>query len=432
MVMEFFVIPCDLFMITMLISFVVGLDERKQLSRKKEFFIGGLTFVFMAVSLMLQHDNLYIGAEFLYVCISIYLRTSSKRVQKFFSLTFLMLIAFMPLNTFIFILNVLGITFADSRSSAIATIAVLADCAVIFWVFRQRKKYGDRMVIHFTPLEYALSILILFLTVFLGEILNPENGHISLSILENATDLFLLVAVTVVVVFNNMVFIFMIWRSKTSEYYKQLNIRNKQYIESELHYFEIYKHAQDDIRKFRHDMKHHIGRMEQLCKYKNYKKLHDYLHDFQDDWETITHLLYQTGDDNVDAILNARGLQFQNKNIQFSLSGAFANKLRLSPFDLCTIFSNAIDNAIEENQRIDSDSQRYISFSIRRNHYYYVVTIENPLNDPTGNSERTKKKDKSNHGFGLYSIREKAEKNGGTITMRQEQDRFILDILLPI
>ena len=44
----------------------------------------------------------------------------------------------------------------------------------------------------------------------------------------------------------------------------------------------------------------------------------------------------------------------------------------------------------------------------------------------------TSKKDRENHGFGLRSIRHIAEKYDGEVVLKNQEERFILDLLLPI
>ena len=109
----------------------------------------------------------------------------------------------------------------------------------------------------------------------------------------------------------------MIWRSKTSEYYKQLNKLNQQYIKQELEYFETYRQAQEDIRIFRHDMKHHINRIVQLCADSDITSLKNYVSELHDNWDVTLEAVYQTGDSNVDAILNAKVQQMHRNNIPF-------------------------------------------------------------------------------------------------------------------
>ena len=45
---------------------------------------------------------------------------------------------------------------------------------------------------------------------------------------------------------------------------------------------------------------------------------------------------------------------------------------------------------------------------------------------------RTSKDDTTYHGFGVLSIRHTAEKYGGTMSIRTDQNRFRLDILIPM
>lgn len=236
---------------------------------------------------------------------------------------------------------------------------------------------------------------------------------------------------TALVIFLNVFFLVMVWRRKTTIYYRAQSALQAQYTGMELQYFESYKEAQADIRAFRHDMKHHMAHMAQLCDTGDTAALADYLANFQQEWQDTAYRLYQTGNDVIDAILNGRAGQMRKAQIALTIDGAFTSPLTLTPFDLCIIFANAIDNALEENARLPETSPRWLTITIRQNQSFYVVTLENPLAAPLPTHLRTRKRDTRNHGFGLHNIRDKAEKNGGSIDIHQTDDRYQLNIFLP-
>lgn len=432
MFLEILVIPLEILTMTMLVSFATGTYSQNLLSLKQELLLGGTTFILVSMSVVFNKDSLYVGFMLLYIVALIFIRCTVQRIQKIFLTLFLALLTYFPLNTITMLLNILKAYNVLEHDSAVSIMGALADCLIIFGVYHYRKSQGDRTAIHFNLTEYVLSVFIFLFTAILGTELNPATGIISNTILESATGKILASIIALTLTFVNLLFLVMIWRSKTSEYYKQLNKLNQQYIEQELEYFETYKQAQEEIRIFRHDMKHHISRIAQLCTNSDLTALKNYVGELHDNWEETLGAVYQTGDSNVDAILNAKVQQMHRNHISFSLSGAFVNSLSLSSFDLCAIFSNAIDNAIEENLKIMPESSRFISLSIRRNNFYYIISLENPMSETSTFAAPTTKTDSHNHGFGLRSIREKVTKHGGTITVKDNGQHFILDLFLPI
>lgn len=432
MFLEILVIPLEILTMTMLVSFATGTYNQNLLSLKQELLLGGTTFILVSMSVVFNKDSLYVGFMLLYIVALIFTRCTIQRIQKILLTLFLALLTYFPLNTITMLLNILKSYNVLEHDSAVSIMGALADCLIIFGVYHYRKSQDDRTAIHFSLTEYVLSVFIFLFTAILGTELNPATGIMSNTILESTTGKILASIIALTLTFVNLLFLVMIWRSKTSEYYKQLNKLNQQYIEQELEYFETYKQAQEEIRIFRHDMKHHISRIAQLCTNSDLSALKNYVGELHDNWEETLGAVYQTGDSNVDAILNAKVQQMHRNHISFSLSGAFVNSLSLSSFDLCAIFSNAIDNAIEENLKIIPESSRFISLSIRRNNFYYIISLENPMSETSTFATPTTKTDSHNHGFGLRSIREKVAKHGGTITVKDNGQHFILEIFLPI
>lgn len=433
MAIKFVTIILDLLLMTMLMSFVIDARDRRVLSRERWLVYGGVAGLLLAVTVVLNNNLLYMLVMFCYICVCIWTMTDVRRVKTVFATMLLTLIAGFPLNTLVFVFNVMGVNLVNGRQDGVlSALTALADFVVIFWVYRQRKKYDDQLAIRFSALEYAAAAFLFMLTTLMGVVLNPTSGELNTSVLSTGSGVFLVSMLTALVVFNNLFFLVMVWRSKTTAYYQHLNALNAQYVDNELHYFERYKQSQEDVRAFRHDMKHHLSRMVQLCEVGATEELADYLEHYRAEWSKTTEQLYQTGNDHVDAMLNGRAAQFRKEGIAVTVSGAFAGSLRLSPFDTCAIFANAIDNAIEENIRLSDDRSRWLRFTIRKNQQYYIVTLENPLARSGEQVERTSKEDPRNHGFGLFSIREKAEKNGGSVQIQRSEDVFSLNIFLPI
>lgn len=88
--------------------------------------------------------------------------------------------------------------------------------------------------------------------------------------------------------------------------------------------------------------------------------------------------------------------------------------------DLCALFANALDNAIEACAALDAGS-RQIELSARAAKGILAVEVRNPFGGQlSGGLPKTTKQDAANHGYGLRSIQEIA-KYGGSMEIRQEE-----------
>ncbi|MDO4852537.1 MAG: ATP-binding protein, partial [Clostridia bacterium] len=106
----------------------------------------------------------------------------------------------------------------------------------------------------------------------------------------------------------------------------------------------------------------------------------------------------------------------------------------LSAGDLCALFGNAIENAIEAVSKLSDPADRIISLQVRENRNMLVITVDNyyegTLTLKDGLPDTTKS-DVQNHGFGTKSIRRIAQKYGGEATITVD-DMFHLAVIIPI
>ena len=108
----------------------------------------------------------------------------------------------------------------------------------------------------------------------------------------------------------------------------------------------------------------------------------------------------------------------------------------MSPTDIYSFFGNALDNAIECQQRCPED-RRSISVSVcRQNGGFVSIVIKNYSEQQPefrNGLPRTSKGDKSLHGFGTKSMHYIIhDLYGGNLLMRQEGDAFIVSALLSV
>lgn len=193
------------------------------------------------------------------------------------------------------------------------------------------------------------------------------------------------------------------------------------------------ENAYNRTRMFRHDIKNHILTMNILAENENLPEIKKYLKEMSGIIDESSYIKI-TGISAVDAILNEKLYEAQSDSITTSYDVTNLTKNSIKPVDMCIILSNALDNAIEANEKIEDKDSRYIKLKIHGDSTYTVISVTNPtISTPvkaSGDTYKTSKKDEKNHGFGLKSIKSTAEKYDGDMLTKCEDGVFTLVIKL--
>ena len=100
--------------------------------------------------------------------------------------------------------------------------------------------------------------------------------------------------------------------------------------------------------------------------------------------------------------------------------------------DLCSLFGNAIDNAVEAAEQVPVPEERIVTLDVSSRGNILTIHVENPCAAPPVFEDGlpvTTKEDRDYHGFGMRSMRRSAETYGGVMTAGWEDGIFSLDFL---
>ena len=110
----------------------------------------------------------------------------------------------------------------------------------------------------------------------------------------------------------------------------------------------------------------------------------------------------------------------------------------MKPFDICGIFGNALDNAIEACRSAGKDTPLKINMNITRTPAFFLIKISNSCRPDVDASKLfvdgevyTTKKDRSLHGIGTQNIKNAVESYGGMVKAKAADSVFELSITLP-
>ena len=197
--------------------------------------------------------------------------------------------------------------------------------------------------------------------------------------------------------------------------------------------YEQYNLSKENIeiinRKY-HDLKHQIAVVRAE---RNSDKREQYLQEMENDIK-MYEAQNKTGNKVLDTILTGKHLYCVQHEINFTCvaDGMLLDFMNL--MDICTIFGNALDNAIECVEKIGDKSKRLIRTAVYSQSKFLIIRFENytELELTTKDSlPITTKKDRQYHGYGLKSIRSTVEKYGGSMTVNVKDNWFILRFLIP-
>lgn len=215
-------------------------------------------------------------------------------------------------------------------------------------------------------------------------------------------------------------------KTKNARLSTQLSLQAEHYKELEL--------SNREVRKLRHDMKNHLICLKEYISSGNNEEAMNYI-------SSVSGLMshsannIDTGNSTLDAILFHKKAYAQSKNIKVNYDIQIPQGLKLDGADCCILLGNALDNAIEANEKLENEILRYIDCRILYQKNSFICNIKNPTSENViikNNSIATTKQNKKEHGIGLENIKQIVEKYNGTFNINFENNVFELTFMLLI
>lgn len=191
--------------------------------------------------------------------------------------------------------------------------------------------------------------------------------------------------------------------------------------------------AAADIRSMHHDMKNHLLVLRQLINSGELIRADTYISNLLPVFSPFE-LQWNTGNSMLDALLSAKASEAKQKDVSLSVSMDCTSISYMKDNDLCTIFGNVLDNAIEACVKVPDPSKRFITLQTQSVANQLLIVIRNSFIEPLRqqNGVLSTTKDSLNHGIGLKNVRRALGKYGGTLSFEAESEEiFTLNVMLP-
>ena len=210
------------------------------------------------------------------------------------------------------------------------------------------------------------------------------------------------------------------------------NYRNT--LSMQLAHFENMERKNDELRMFRHDLPKKLRPLMRCMQEGRSEEAEEILRSFNVELEA-SRPRYASGNISLDTVLECAQQAAEKQQTEIELaSGSVFPAEGIAPVDIYTVFSNALDNALEACAR--TEAPRRITVASRVNAGRVYVRITNPFAGPlrfTDGLPKTTKRDAAAHGYGMRSIRKTAEKYGqNNVKCSAENGVFCLQIELTV
>lgn len=232
--------------------------------------------------------------------------------------------------------------------------------------------------------------------------------------------------VSILSVFALVLFIF---------YMNHVNLKMKNYLdmeqllrENQKSYYEAMLAKEEETKKFRHDITNHMICLNELLQNDRKVEAISYVGEVERKISAIQQYYYCVGNIIFDSIMNYY-LPKLGQDVTIKVVGKCEEELEIKEFELCTIFSNLVKNAVEEIQR-QSERQKKIGIDISSSLHGIKIEITNSI---AIRNEKflTVKDDYKNHGIGLKNIEDVVKQNKGIFQYKYKNSEFIATVILP-
>lgn len=207
----------------------------------------------------------------------------------------------------------------------------------------------------------------------------------------------------------------------------------KEKVDMQYKYYLGLQESQSKVKRLYHDINNHMICMKSICENKDMAD--KYINSLNKEINGYKNL-FNSGNVILDIILNEKKSICDKNNIELDCDVNFSKCDFIEMVDICSIFSNILDNAIEASNKIlDKNIKKHINIRGTIVKRYFIVKCENNKTNIVvikKNKFITDKKDKDLHGLGLESIKQSVEKYSGNLEVEDLDNRFIVKLYIPL
>ncbi len=196
---------------------------------------------------------------------------------------------------------------------------------------------------------------------------------------------------------------------------------------------EAMRQMQQNTAIYRHDMRHHLSLIGGFAADGDLQRIKEYLSSAEASIDALTTKRY-CENETVNLILSSFENKAKKMQVTLQADVHLPNGLNVNETELCSLLSNALENAITAVNLVKDEKLRKVYIHAILNSDKLVISTENAYIgkiDMDGDLPKSNKYD-TIHGFGIKSMVTIVERYGGLYSFETEGGVFILRLLLPL
>lgn len=180
---------------------------------------------------------------------------------------------------------------------------------------------------------------------------------------------------------------------------------------------------------YRHDLRHHLFLIQKFLEENELVQLREYLSEAQKELENSTAKCF-CQNETVNLLLDAFYTKAHNAGIRLHMDTQVPNSLPIGNTELCTLLSNALENAITAVVEITDEENKTIRLMVKLSEGKLLIFVENNYSGEVRIENGLPRTNREGHGFGVKSIEAIVKKQEGLYTFDAENGIFTLRIVI--
>lgn len=401
---------------------------RKRYARHSGWILLSATLIITVTSIVIFILNNNIIETLIYVAVIIALLFGlyKEKIKRIILVAISIIFVLSMIDTMIYVLvDMLLLLFNLTIHKLYNLIAALISLTIIYVVVKVYKKNNSTILHSIGYVDLIGFAVLLAVDTFVVSAIVTQP--IVESDMIGVRNLYLIAVVFVILgIFIQLASVILLFTQRNV--YKEKEELTDKYLNEQKNHYEYLENREKETKKFRHDLKSHMEMISSLAKERQYDRMNAYLEQMNiriDDFGNV--VTVQNGI--VDAIINQYYAKAQECGVSMEVRGRFPVDCAIDAFDLCTIFSNVLSNALEAAKETEEKS---ISVECVYTDMVIMIIVSNSYKPDVTNGSgqwRTKKHDLDYHGYGLENIKDSVAKYKGGLDIETKDNIFTLRIL---
>lgn len=201
--------------------------------------------------------------------------------------------------------------------------------------------------------------------------------------------------------------------------------------------YQMLEEQYSQAERLRHDLKNHVLALRGLWEEQDWGKLGDYLKRMEGSAQLGTNE-EATGNRAVDALLYQKRKTAEKKGIDWECDVRIPERCHVNEFDLCILFGNILDNAVEACERLQRETvgqevQLFIRVQAQAVKKCFLLEVKNSMSaDEKPIDKTTERENGQGRGIGLLNVGDVVRGYDGVMSTEMRDGVFDLSLLLPL